>query len=36
MTRRWRRETVVFNACVNVAGDINTTNDCDSATVTAK
>jgi K319L-like, PKD domain len=29
-------ETVVFNACVNLAGDIDTTNDCDSATVTAK
>ena len=29
-------DTVVFNACVNVAGDIDTTNDCGSATVTAK
>ena len=29
-------ETVVFNACVNVTGDIDTTNDCGSATATAK
>jgi hypothetical protein len=29
-------DTVMFNACVNVAGDIDTTNDCGSATVTAK
>jgi K319L-like, PKD domain/Calx-beta domain len=29
-------ETVVFNACVNLTGDIDTSNDCDSATVTAK
>jgi archaellum component FlaG (FlaF/FlaG flagellin family) len=29
-------DTVVFNACVNVTGDIDTTNDCGSATRTAK
>ncbi|HEX6585683.1 MAG TPA: Calx-beta domain-containing protein [Solirubrobacterales bacterium] len=29
-------DTVVFHACVNLAGDIDTTNDCDDATVSAK
>jgi hypothetical protein len=29
-------ETVDFNACVNMTGDIDTSNDCDTATVTAK
>ena len=29
-------DSVVFHACVNVAGDIDTTNDCDDATATAK
>jgi hypothetical protein len=29
-------ETVEFNACVNLTGDIDTNNDCDTATVTAK
>jgi hypothetical protein len=29
-------ETVVFNACVNLTGDIDPLNNCDSATVTAK
>jgi hypothetical protein len=29
-------DSVVFHACVNLAGDIVTTNNCDDATVTAK
>ena len=29
-------DTIVFTACVNLAGDVDTTNDCDTATVTAK
>ena len=29
-------DSVVFNACVNVASDIVTSNDCDSASTTAK
>jgi hypothetical protein len=29
-------DSVVFNACVNVAGDTNAGNDCDHATATAK
>jgi K319L-like, PKD domain/Calx-beta domain len=29
-------DSVVFHACVNVAGDIDATNDCDDATATAK
>jgi hypothetical protein len=29
-------DTVVFHACANLAGDIDTTNDCDDATFTVK
>ena len=29
-------ETVVFHACVNMAGDVNTGNDCGSVSATAK
>ena len=29
-------DTIEFNACVNETGDIDTSNDCDTATVTAK
>ena len=29
-------DTIEFTACVNVAGDVDTANDCDTATATAK
>ena len=34
--RSQRATAIAFTACVNLAGDVDPTNDCDTATVTAK